>query len=102
PRGAGHSPVPACILKNDRHLPPQQNTGAARDLFMQRGKQLWSGCGDVAPQNEQFGIEYVEKAYQRGGERLESQVQHATRTGVALRSCLKDSLGTGNPAGIVE
>ena len=68
PRGAGNSPVPDRTLKNDRHLPPQQHAGAARDLFMQWGEQLRSGCGDIAPQDEQFGIEYVQKAYQRGGE----------------------------------
>jgi hypothetical protein len=52
PRGTGNSPVSASSLKNDRYLPTQQNTRAARDLFMQWGQQLRSGCGDVATQDE--------------------------------------------------
>ena len=102
PGGAGNSTVSACTLKNDRHLPAQQHAGAARDFFMQRGEQLRSSCGNVAPQDEQFGIEHVEKTYQSGGERLESEVQHAACTGVAVRCCLKDRLGAGSSAGIVD
>jgi hypothetical protein len=52
PRGTGNSPVPASSLKNNRYLSTQQNTRAARDLIMQWGQQLRSGCGDVATQDE--------------------------------------------------
>ncbi len=97
-----HSTVSAGTLKDDRNLPAKQNTSAARDLFMQRGEQLRSGCGDIASQDEQFGVEYVEKAYQSRSERLESEIQNATRTGVAVRCSLKDGLGAGSSAGIVE
>ena len=64
--------------------------------------KLRAGGGDVASQNKQFGIEHVQKADQRGRERFESEIQHATRTRVSLRCRLKDSLRSGNPAGIVE
>ena len=101
-RGAGNASVPACTLKNDRYLPSQQNTGAARDLFMERGKQLWTCCDNVAAQDEQFGIEHVEEAHQGGGERLESEIQYSTRAGVALRRRPKDGFGAGNPAGRVR
>ena len=101
-RGAGNSTVPARSLKNDWYLPPQQNTGAARDLFMQWRKKLRTCRGDVATQNEQLGIEHVQEAYQRGRKRLESEVQHAPRARVALCRRLKDSLGTGNPASFVN
>jgi len=102
PCSTGNSPVPACSLKNDRYLPAQQNTGTTRDLFMQPGQQLRSGCGDVATQDEEFRIEHVQEAYQRRGQRFESEVQHASRARVALGCRLKNSFRTRNPAGMVK
>src|SRR5580698_8826657 len=101
-RSAGNSSVSACALKNDWNLSPKQNVGAARDLFVQRGKQLRSGCRYVPAEDEQFGIEHVQEAYQRGSERFESDIQHATGARVALGGRLKDSFRARNPAGIID
>jgi hypothetical protein len=102
PGRASNSAIADRILQHNRNLPSQQDAGAPGDLVLYAGNQLLpSGC-NVPTQNEQLRIEYVQEAYQSGGQRLESEIEYATGTGIAIGRRLKNRFSAGNASGHVQ
>src|SRR2546430_1818318 len=90
---AGNAAIANGFLKYDWNLAAQQYPGPPRDFVLYGSDQLRSGRGDVAAQDENLGIESVEKAHKGGSQVLQRAIHDIARAFISVGGSAKDGLG---------
>src|SRR5713101_7017116 len=91
-RGSGYTAEADEFLKYNRNFPPQQGPCSASDFVLNRSDQLRPGSHDVASQDENLGIERMQKAHQGGSQILQCSINDIACAFIPIGSSTEDRL----------